>query len=36
VNPLHRFVEELVGETRKRWPVKGISLTIDVDPISVM
>ncbi|NIS60521.1 MAG: primosomal protein N' [Proteobacteria bacterium] len=36
VKPLHRFVEELVGETKKRWPVRGIGLTIDVDPISVM
>jgi primosomal protein N' (replication factor Y) len=36
VNPLHRFVEELVRETKKRWPGRGISLTIDVDPISVM
>ena len=36
VNILHRFVEELVGETKKRWPGRGISLTIDVDPISVM
>ncbi len=35
-NILHRFVEELVGETKKRWPGRGISLTIDVDPISVM
>jgi primosomal protein N' (replication factor Y) len=36
VNVLHRFVEEVVGETKKRWPGGGISLTIDVDPISVM
>ncbi len=36
VNPLHRFVEELLGETKKRWPARGINLTIDVDPITVM
>lgn len=36
VNILHRFVEELVGETKKRLPGRGIRLTIDVDPISVM
>jgi primosomal protein N' (replication factor Y) len=36
VNSLHRFVKELVRETKKRWPGRGISLTIDVDPISVM
>jgi len=35
-NLLHRIVEQLVGETKKRWRGKGISLTIDVDPISVM
>jgi primosomal protein N' len=35
-NLLHRFVEELVGETKKLWPGRGINLTIDVDPISVM
>ena len=35
-NILHRFVEELVGETKKRWPGRGIRLTVDVDPMSVM
>ncbi len=35
-NPLHRFVEELAEEMNRRWIGRGISLTIDVDPISVM
>jgi primosomal protein N' len=35
-NPLHRFVEALVAETKKRWSGRGINLTIDVDPMSVM
>jgi primosomal protein N' (replication factor Y) len=33
---LHQFVEELAQEMNKRWIGRGISLTIDVDPISVM
>jgi len=33
---LHQFVEELASEMNKRWIGRGISLTIDVDPISVM
>ena len=35
-NPLHRFVEELAEEMNKRWIGRGISLSIDIDPISVM
>ncbi len=33
---LHRFVEELLGETKKLWAGKRINLTVDVDPVSVM
>jgi primosomal protein N' (replication factor Y) len=35
-NPLHRFVEELSEKMKKQWAGRGINLTIDVDPISVM
>jgi primosomal protein N' (replication factor Y) len=35
-NPLHRFAQELAEKTKKRWVGRGINLTIDVDPISVM
>ena len=33
---LHRFVEELLRETKRLWAGKGINLTVDVDPVSVM
>ena len=35
-NPLHRFAQELAEKTKKRWVGRGINLSIDVDPISVM
>jgi primosomal protein N' (replication factor Y) len=35
-NPLHRFVAELAEASKERWRGKGITLNIDVDPISVM
>ncbi len=35
-NPLHRFVKELSEQLNKRWIGRGISLTIDVDPISLI
>jgi primosomal protein N' (replication factor Y) len=35
-NTLHRFAEELAEEMNKQWGGRGISLSIDVDPISVM
>jgi len=34
--PLHRFVEELSRNMKKQWVGRGVNLTIDVDPISVM
>jgi primosomal protein N' (replication factor Y) len=33
---LHRFVEELLGETKKLWAGERINVTVDVDPVSVM
>ena len=35
-NSLHRFAQELAEKTKKRWVGRGINLSIDVDPISVM
>ena len=35
-NPLHRFVEGLAHRAKERWRGRGVNLSIDIDPISVM